>query len=164
MKYTQGLFIYLFVLHPLFSQNLEILDSIAIEICKSVKSNSNLTDMQLLSLVDVKHISPYITSINKSNQESELDYLVLRAQKLCGEYSAIVHNTVENKGDWILVYEKPETSISDSFCIQFFNHNNYFYIEPTGDKVLLEIQDNYWKDNFIDSTFSKLKVSVLSIT
>lgn len=40
----------------------------------------------------------------------------------------------------------------------FFNHNNYYYLEPTGDKVILEIKDGYWKDNFVDNTYSKLKL------
>ena len=60
MKNLLGLFCFIISSNTCFGQNITQTDSIGIEICNSTKMNSNLSDIQILSLIDEEHIAPYI--------------------------------------------------------------------------------------------------------
>lgn len=141
-----------------FTQENHKIDSISMEICLSVNSNPDLSDSELVTLIQNEHLSPYLKTQNINDQDSILNHILLRSEKLCSEYSALTFRINENKGDWILLSQKPESRLDEYLCMQFFENNSYYYLEPTGDKVNLEIKDGFWTDTFIDNTYSELKL------
>ncbi len=155
MKTQFTLIIYIFLLNYTLSQNsIDQIDSIALEICSSIKSNTTIDDKNMLELIINEHIYPYL---RKQASESR-DHIELRTERLCPEYSALAYRVNENNGDWVLLKQKPKTLISQELCSQFYDNQSYYYLEATGDKVIVEMKDGFWIDRFLDNTYSKLKL------
>ena len=150
--------IYFLFINITFAQGIDKIDSISMEICTSVKMNSDLSDSELVTLILDEHLLSYLSTKSIVDQDSVLNHILLRSEKLCPEYSALAYRTNENKGDWTLLTEKPKSILNKSLCSQFFENNSFYYLEPTGDKVNLEIKDGIWIDTFIDNTYSELKL------
>ena len=158
MKIIVGILNCFLFLNIAFTQDVHKIDSISMVICAGVKTNSDLSDSVLLTLIQDEYISPYLSTQSSIDQDSVFNHILLRTEKLCPEYSALTYRTNDNNGDWILLSEKPKSILNESLCSQFFMNNSYYYLEPTGDKVMLEIKDGYWVDTFIDNTYSKLEL------
>tara|TARA_R110000737_G_scaffold352457_2_gene398557 strand:+ start:333 stop:998 length:666 start_codon:yes stop_codon:yes gene_type:complete len=162
MKSIQTAIIYISLINISISQNINEIDSVQMRICESVKLNSNLDDNKLIELINENHISKYLATKNNVNKDSLLDHVLLRTEKLCPEYSALAYRINDNFGDWVLLDHKPTTNIGHALCDEFFKVESFYYLEPNGNKVELEIKDEFWIDRFIDNTYSKLGLKIKS--
>ncbi|HMC84551.1 MAG TPA: hypothetical protein VKI61_03465, partial [Chitinophagaceae bacterium] len=86
------------------------------------------------------------------------DNIYFRLQRLCPVFNELlVKNSPKNKY-WQTVFERPQSHLKNSDCLEFQEYKNYKYIEMNGDTVKLKIDSGFWVDNFKDGTYSKLKV------
>ena len=141
-----------------FAQSIDIIDSLAIEMCESVKVNSNQTITNIDSILLENYINSFITNSQASDKDSLFLCIVLRLEKNCDEYSKIAFEQTENYGDWMMHTEQPISSLEKIDCDNFYDIERFSYLESTGDIVHLELKDGYWVDHFKDGTFSKLKL------
>jgi len=148
----------LIVTSNLIGQKQDLVDSISNEICKSMSLDKEDNDSIRVFKAFRQHLVPSLSNFSKNQRDSIGDIVYFRLQRNCVIFKELLdRNTPENKY-WQTVYEKPQSKLSDSDCLQFQKHKNYKYIEPNGDTVNLKIDNGFWVDNFKNGTHSKLKV------
>ena len=148
--------------NPSLSQKENQIDSLVNEICKTINSNQQLNDDEIVAQIYVKHVNPFLSKSLSNNKDSLNLVIELRLERNCIEYSKIAHRNGEKKGNWIQLETKPNIELNDKTCKNFFKNYSYKYLEPNGDIVELEIKDNYWIDHFKDGTYSKLNLIKIS--
>jgi len=148
----------LFVFTFGYSQTKDDVDVLSAAICGSLKETKGIADSTRLDLAYGKHLPPFFKK-HKVSSEAKFDSLTqmlfYRLQKNCGEFVEILHNTNRQKGDWKTVIEKPAGSVTEKVAEELTGINHY-YLEPTGDKVVVTIKDGHWTEQFKDGTSSKL--------
>lgn len=148
--------------NPSLSQERNEIDLLVNEICKTINSNQQLNDSEIVTKIYEKHVNPFLSKSDSSNKDSLSLLIELRLERNCIVYSKIAHRNGEKKGDWIQLDTKPESELNNSDCDKFYINQSYEYLEPNGDVVKLEMKNNYWVDNFKDGTYSKLKLTRIS--
>jgi len=68
--------------------------------------------------------------------------------------------SLQPRTDWKLLEGEVESKISEEQCLDFKNHNRYYYFEGNGDTTHLKIIDDLWIDSFENGKYH----SYLSIT
>ena len=125
------------------------------QVLKKLASND---DNKIMSFITTNYIDPYLDKFPNNNITVNHDKIILRLSRLCPEFNAISYRISENKGNWVLLKEKPETNLNEKTCADFFLLKTFQYLEPSGDTVTLQFEDGNWIDRFIDGTYSKLKI------
>ena len=132
-------------------------DSLANEICKTVKEAKGLSDSAIVSFVYEKHVTPFLLNYPVEQREGISDVIYFRLLRNCLEFRNILNKINPLKGDWQTVSEKPKTQLGKKTCNNFLQYKKYFYLEGNGDTVNLSIENGFWVDKFKDGTYSKLK-------
>lgn len=140
-----------------FGQDQVEKDSLINEMCKTIKSTKDLSDSARIDFTFEEHLYPYLAKFPDEEIDEIWRRMYYRFLKSCNEFMEIIDRVNSHKGDWETITEKPNTNLSKRTCKRFLDHQNYSYLEPSGDTVNLQIKDGYWIDHFKDGTFSKLK-------
>lgn len=139
------------------SQYTQSVDSLNIEICKSLVQNINLHDEIRINTINNSHITPYLSKFKDSiTQRKVFEQIFYRLLKDCNEFVALFPNEAA-KSNWTMENEKPSQKISKESCNSFNKTSNYYYFENDGNKVEVTLKDNIWIEKFSDDTFSKLR-------
>lgn len=150
------LFVFLFVYHFSNSQTIQSVDSLTVEICKSLIQNKNLNNEIRVNTINNSHITPYLTRFKDSLvQKKAFELIFYRLQKNCNEFVALFPNKSE-VSSWSMQEEKPVEKISKERCNHFNTIKKYYYFENDGNKVEVTLNNNLWTEKFSDNTFSKL--------
>jgi hypothetical protein len=147
----------------LFSQSVE--DKLIDDLCLDIKKAKNLSNEEKLIQIDQRLI-PYLSNFEENEIEEKFDYIFIRLQKVCEEFSSLIQeiqppNVADN---WVKLSEYPTIEISEEELDEFKKHSLYYYYEYDGAITNVTITDNLWTDNFVDGTFSKLKFRWVSKT
>ena len=149
-------FILLFYTSISKSQSIQSVDSLNIEICKSLIQNKNLNNEIRVNTINNAHITPYLSKFKDSIiQKKVFEQIFFRLHKNCNEFVALFPNE-STKSSWSMQTEKPIENISREQCNSFEKAAQYYYYENDGNKVEVTINDNLWIEKFSDDTFSKL--------
>lgn len=155
IKFTFLLFLATFIT---FSQSAEQVDSLTVEICKSIQKNKNFNTEEKLDMVDKQHLRPFLNRISDSIKQKEMfDKIFFRLQKNCNEFTFLLNETTTNQSDWEIKQEMPTYNLSNKQCISFNSNSNFYYKEYEGDVVNVVIKNGFWIETFADKTNSKLK-------
>jgi hypothetical protein len=140
----------------LFSQNVE--DKVLDDLCLEIKKAKHLSNEEKLIQLD-KQLILYLSNFNENEVEEKFDYIFIRLQKVCEEFSLLIQEIMPPnvRDNWVKLSERPNIEISDEELDEFKKHSLYYYYEYDGSITNVTIMDNLWIDNFIDSTSSKLK-------
>ncbi|MFH6989796.1 hypothetical protein ACHRVW_18805 [Flavobacterium collinsii] len=150
------LFILLLCINFSRSQSIKSVDSLTIEICKSLVQNKVLDNEIRINTINNAHIAPYLAKFKDSiAQRRAFEQLFYRLHKNCNEFVALFPNESE-KSSWSMQNEKPLDEISKEECNRFDESSKYYYLEHGGAKVEVTLIDNLWIEKFADNTFSKL--------
>ena len=154
------LFFFLLVIFPLtaLSQNVQNRDSLINRMCEDLNLNKHLNDSLRIDKIYKKHFYPYLSKVNENDVDSIAMSVYYRFQRNCPEFLKILSNSNPGKGDWEIITkeEKPISTANTEDCKNITSLNNLYYLEHSGEKVLVQIKDGYWIEKFIDGTFSKL--------
>lgn len=138
------------------SQSIEAVDSLNVEICKSLVQNKNLNDEVRVNTIENLHIIPYLARFSDTLvQQKVFTQIFYRLHKNCNEFVALFPNKAA-ESSWGIQYEKPKETISKEQCKHFDEISKYYYVENDGNKVEVTLSDNLWIEKFADNTFSKL--------
>ena len=140
------------------SQSEIITDSLLTEICNTIKSSTETND----SIKIVSAISIHLFALNYNRDDSEEtnkigEYIFFRLQKFCREFKDYLDKMYPTKDNYKEVYEKPNSKLDKAACTEFLQIKEFYYLEDSGDTTKVTLDQNYWVDNFNDSTNSKLK-------
>jgi uncharacterized protein YxeA len=147
----------------LSSQTIHERDSLIDIMCIELKKSTHLSDSLRLNAIYLKHFYTYLSTIEENKIDSLATSISFRFQRNCPEYLKILYKMETEKGDWEIVQkeDKPNPVLTKKKCKKFKKHKSLIYYESNGDKVLVEIKNGFWVDNFIDGTYSKLKFNWL---
>lgn len=134
-------------------------DSLITEMCKTLKINTHLSDTLRIYDAFDKHLLPYISTFKESQKDSVAQSVFYRFQRNCPEFTNILSRLNPVEGDWESIEkgEMPKSLLSKKTCKKITKHKQLSYLEYNGDKVVVEIKNQYWTDHFLDGTYSKLK-------
>ncbi|OIV41217.1 hypothetical protein [Flavobacterium johnsoniae] len=138
------------------SQSIKSVDSLNIEICKSLVQNKNLDNEIRINTMEKSHIFPYLSKFNDTIiQKKIFTQIYYRLVKNCDEFKTLFPAKPFSNG----YYEQdkePIINISTEQCNHFDKISKYYYIEGDGKKVEVTLNDNLWIEKFEDDTYSKL--------
>jgi hypothetical protein len=138
------------------SQSIKSVDSLNIEICKSLAQNKDLHNEIRVNTINNSHITPYLSKFKDSIvQKKTFELIFYRLQKNCNEFVALFPNKAK-ESSWSMQNEEPVEKISKQQCNHFDKISKYYYFENDGNKVEVTLSDNLWIEKFSDNTFSKL--------
>ncbi|MCL9806570.1 hypothetical protein NAT51_13625 [Flavobacterium amniphilum] len=143
----------------LFAQNIAQIDSLTVEMCKSLSMATDKNNKEKIEFVFQKHIPEYFEKIQVSTQteaDSISDRVFFRLQKNCNYFSDLLETLEENKSDWKVLDTKPSSKITQKDYKDFSRGGSYYYKEHNGTIVNVEIKGKKWSETFHDGTFSKL--------
>lgn len=153
-KHLFLILIFCFNLSP--AQSIKSVDSLNIEICKSLVQNKDLNNEIRVNTINNSHITPYLTKLKDSIvQKKTFELIFYRLQKNCNEFVALFPNKAK-ESSWSMQNEEPLEKISKERCNHFDKISKYYYFENDGNKVEVTLSDNLWIEKFSDNTFSKL--------
>jgi len=142
------------------AQSISQIDSLTIEMCKTLSESTPKKDSALIRFAYEKHLSPFFkkqAAITNDEQFAALyDRVYFRFQKNCPLFGEILSLYEENKSDWKLLPEVPSGNVSKSECRKLVKIGNFFYKEHNGDKVYVTISKKTWTEKFKDNTYSNL--------
>lgn len=138
------------------AQSIKVIDSLNVEICKSLVQNKNLNNEIRIKTITNLHILPYLSRFKDTIvQKQAFAQIFYRLHKNCNQFVALFPDK-SDESSWGIQYEKPTETISKEQCIDFNTFSNYYYIENDGNKVEVTLKDHLWIEKFSDNTFSKL--------
>lgn len=133
-------------------------DSLVNEMCKTISATKQMTDSMRLFMAYQKHYFIFLSKYQADIREEIGANIYFRLQRNCKEFKEILTRLDPPKGgDWKAVSRKPKSNLKKKTCRPFTDHQEYTYIEATGDTVNVHIKYGYWIDYFKDGTYSKLK-------
>lgn len=101
----------------------------------------------------------FLTKYNSDKRDSLRLVLFQRFQRNCKDYGDLIFRSNENLGDWKLLEGKPQQSILELECNNFFKIGQFWYKTSNGEIVHVDISAEYWIDKFKDGTYSKLSMN-----
>lgn len=138
------------------SQSIKSVDSLNVEICKSLDQNKALNNEIRINTINNAHITPYLAKFKDSiTQKTVFEQIFFRLQKNCNEFVALFPNKAK-ESSWAMQNEKPVQKITKEQCNHFNTISKYYYFENDGNIVEVTLSDTLWIENFSDGTFSKL--------
>jgi hypothetical protein len=150
---------FIFCTNILLSQNIQPIDSLTTEICISISKLKIEDTNELESIFQIK-ISTYLDNINISSQkeaDSIVDRIYFRLQRNCDRFSKYLDKMEDNKSDWKILSEKPDSKLNLFEYENFMQNEAFNYKEHNGDIVKVILKNNIWAETFQDGTFSKLQ-------
>jgi len=141
----------------LFSQTTKQKDSLINVMCKELNTNKQLSNSERIEAIAINHISHFIDKYDRNGEDSLGINIFYRFQRNCIEFTKILDDFYEPKGDWeIIEGEKPEGLLKKRACRKLTNFKQLSYLENNGDVVKVMLKDGYWIETFLDGTTSKL--------
>lgn len=147
-----------------FGQSFEQKDSLINEVCKTLNSNKKYSDKIRLSLIEDKHIRPFLLRYPESQRQIIDLSIFYRMQLNCVEYLTILERDTAyvNKRESQVLKTKPKTKLDKIECNKFRDLKWYKWMLTNGDTVNLQIENGLWIDHFKDGSYSKLSVNWIS--
>jgi len=133
-------------------------DSLISEMCKAIESNKHLSDSANVENMYETQLYPFLWRFPEETRDETATNLYFRIQRSCQAFLDILNRANPSKGGEIFVDEKPVSNLKKDACRKFIGNKEYYYIETTGDTVVLQLTKKYWIDHFNDGTYSKLKL------
>ncbi len=140
----------------------EVPDEVLNKICQTISKNKPKDKHKKVEKAFKKHLEPITKNWSSKKQIAAFEYTYYRLQYSCPEFGAILREIYPPKGDWIVTSIKPSANITDSDCNLFRKHAIMKYTEAAGDTVKVALGKDSWQDNFVDGSFSKLKMTWLN--
>lgn len=138
------------------SQSIKSVDSLNVEICKSLVQNKNLDNEIRMNTMEKFHIFPYLSKFNDTIIQRKLfSQIYYRLLKNCDEFKTLFPAEAFSNG-YNEQNKEPLINISKEQCDRFDKTSKYYYIENEGKKVEVTLNDNLWVEKFEDNTYSKL--------
>lgn len=135
------------------------IDSLSLELCKTLEATKAMGDSTSLKFTYHKHIPGFISKFpQKTEAEYEAldDLLYFRFQKNCHAFVELLSRTYKPQGDWQKFTEKPKKKLSKKECLAIEQIKHFYYIEAGGSRVNVTIENGQWLEKFADGTFSRL--------
>jgi hypothetical protein len=145
------------IIMPVCAQTEKVTDSLLNEVCNSIKSNKLEADSLKVMKAFEKHIFPLFDGLTEQQGDKLYEFVFIRLQRQCKEFSDILQKTTEQQGDWQSVKEKPKLKLDKTACRSFSDRTVYYYLETNGDTVTVKLSQSVWQEKFIDGSYSKLK-------
>lgn len=142
--------------HLCNSQSVKSIDSLNIEICKSLIQNKNLDNEIRTNTMEKSHIFPYLSRFNDTIiQKKIFTQIYYRLLKNCDEFKTLfpAEPFLEGYGEQ---NKEPIINISKEQCNHFDKISKYYYFDGDGKKVEVTLSGNLWMEKFEDNTYSKL--------
>lgn len=138
------------------SQSVKSVDSLNLEICKSLVQNKNLDNEIRMNTMEKSHIFPYLSRFNDTIIQKRLfAQIYYRLLKNCDEFRTLFPAEPFSNGYGEQSTE-PMINISKEQCNHFDEISKYYYIDGNSKKVEVTLRDNLWIEKFEDNTYSKL--------
>lgn len=138
------------------SQSIQSVDSLNIEICKSLIQNKNLNNEIRTNTMEKSHIFPYLSRFNDTIiQKKIFTQIYYRLLKNCDEFKTLFPAEPFSNG-YGEQNTEPIINISKEQCNHFDKISKYYYFENDGKKVEVTLSDDLWIEKFEDNTYSKL--------
>lgn len=138
------------------SQSVKSVDSLNIEICKSLVQNKNLDNEIRMNTMEKSYIFPYLSRFNDTIiQKKIFTHIYYRLLKNCDEFKTLfpAEPFLNGYGEQ---NNEPIINISKEQCNHFDKISKYYYVENDGKKVEVTLTDDLWIEKFEDNTYSKL--------
>lgn len=138
------------------SQSVKSVDSLNIEICKSLVQNKNLDNEIRMNTMEKSYIFPYLLRFNDTIiQKKIFTQIYYRLLKNCDEFRSLfpAEPFLNGYGEQ---NKEPIINISKEQCNHFDKISKYYYVENDGKKVEVTLTDDLWIEKFEDNTYSKL--------
>lgn len=150
------LLIFLFCSSFSRSQSIQAVDSLNVEICKSLVQNKNLDNEIRINTMTKSHIIPYLSKFSDTIIQKKIGTKIyFRLLKNCDEFRTLFP-AEPLINDWTEQNNQPISKISKEQCSHFDKSSKYYYIENNGKKVEVTLENNLWIEKFEDNTYSKL--------
>lgn len=156
------LFIFLFSTIHLFGQNEAAVDSIANEICITLKNNPEPDDSIRVFQAFGKHLTPFVADMEEETAMEFANNVFFRLQKNCKLFWDILQRNSPETANWQEVTGIPESKITPEEFLDFRKIFSFKYLEPNGDSVHVSIEDSQWKERFKDDSYSHLNMKWLN--
>jgi hypothetical protein len=141
-----------------FSQSFEKIDSLNVEICKTLEKNKDLKNDVKIQMVNEYHLAPYLSQFKDTIvQKATFDKIFYRLQKNCNRFTEILDAQTENKSDWEVLKVQPQIKITKAQTGKYDIISKFYYKEYDGSIVNVTVENGFWIEKFEDNTFSKLK-------
>lgn len=138
------------------SQSVKSVDSLNIEICKSLVQNKNLDNEIRMNTMEKSYIFPYLLRFNDTIiQKKIFTQIYYRLLKNCDEFRNLFPAEPFSNG-YGEQNKEPIIHISKEQCNHFDKTSKYYYVENDGKKVEVTLTDDLWIEKFEDNTYSKL--------
>lgn len=138
------------------SQSIKSVDSLNIEICKSLVQNKNLDNEIRMNTMEKSYIFPYLLRFNDTIiQKKIFTQIYYRLLKNCDEFRNLFPAEPFSNG-YGEQNKEPIINISKEQCNHFDKTSKYYYVENDGKKVEVTLTDDLWIEKFEDNTYSKL--------
>ena len=136
-------------------------DSLVEVMCADLDDNGDLPDSLRIMNIFGNHLPQYLADVPENEADSILMGIYIRLQRNCPEFVKILSK--ENKGDWEMLKKEdvPEIKASKKDCRYLAKSPEIYYLEDSGEKVIVELNNRMWVDKFEDGTHSKLSIKWL---
>jgi hypothetical protein len=148
-----------FFLNNLSAQNIKSIDSLTVEMCKSLSTITGISNKEKIESVFKNHLSNYFDKLQISSQvdaDTINTRVYYRLQKNCAIFGKILAELEENKSDWKTLSEKPGSKLQALDYKSFSEGGSFYYKEYNGDIVNVLLSKNSWTETFKDGTKSNL--------
>ena len=135
------------------------IDSLTMQMCKTLATNVNLTDSLRVQSTYEQHLPKFFEKFTVNNDaefEEQFNRIYYRYQKNCNLLTEILARNIKVQGDWKLLTSRPKNTLAKAKCRQVDKIKKFYYIMPEGQKVNVTIDKGLWYEEFEDGTFSKL--------
>ncbi len=154
-----SLLLIFFITSKVYAQTPSQIDSLSLEMCKTLEATKAMGDSISLKFTYHKHIPDFISKFSKKTdaEYNELDDLLyFRFQKNCHAFVELLSRANKPLGDWQKFTEKPRKKLSKKECLKLEEIRNFYYTEASGGRVDVIVENGLWTEKFADGTFSKL--------
>jgi hypothetical protein len=144
IKHLPLLVVFLFTSGSMSCQTDKQIDSLAIQMCKTLEKNINLTDSIRVQSSYEAHLPQFINKFPQGNDDSFnalMDKIFYRYQKHCKLVGEIIKRNKKTHGDWKSLSSKPKNTLPKTKCREIDKINKFYYIMPDGDRVNVTIDN-----------------------
>jgi len=138
-------------------QSIREIDSISQEFCEFLKTTNDIqNDSIRINMFYQDKFDTYLNRFEREKANKLGSQLFYRTQRNCKEFTELLERLYPPKESVTRTKEKPDTKLSDKEIKDFWNRNLFKYFENNGNATIVEINNDEYKETFIDSTYSKL--------
>lgn len=153
------LLVIVFVSFLSISQTENEIDTLCHNICTSIEESKAPSDEEKVAEAFEANILGFIEEHQLTVVDDLLDKVYFRLQKLCPTFVVILSTSNESlkNGDWEIINERPEITITKKEARSISKEQALFYYETNQEKTYVTIKGGKWTETFPDGTQSKLK-------